>query len=68
MPLTVGDWNVSWELEEDWRILRIVLEQVDVDARVDCLKQHTAIGRVVLRAAIGEVKMKFLTQIIKITE
>ncbi len=52
MPLTISDRNVSWELEEDRRILGIILEQVNVDTRVDSLKQHTPVGRVELGTVV----------------
>ena len=50
MPLPVGYWNVGGELKEDGRVLGVVLEQVDVDAGVDGLKQHATVCWVVFRA------------------
>jgi len=57
VPLAVGDWDVGRELEENRRVLRIVLEQVDVDAGIDSLDQDSAVRRV-----------KFGTEIVRFNE
>ena len=54
MPLAVGDGNVGGELEEDGRVLGIILEQVDVHARVDGLKQHATVCGVIFRTEKGD--------------
>ena len=54
VPLAVGDRNVGRELQEDRRVLGIVLKEVDENAGIDRLKKDATVGRVEL----GAVKNK----------
>ena len=50
MPLPISNRYISRELQENWGIVRISIEEIDINSRIYSLHQNSSVCRVILTA------------------